>query len=104
MEWSRRLLAGRERGCCAFDFGGEGTIGGSAGGPASAVATPERDEEHRIAAPAVASYGALPETTLARSARLPASGGYAYEVKWDGFHAIVSTEGRCVCAVAAAGT
>jgi bifunctional non-homologous end joining protein LigD len=30
---------------------------------------------------------------LARSGRLPASGDYAYEVKWDGFRAIVSTEG-----------
>ena len=30
---------------------------------------------------------------LARSGRLPASGHYAYEVKWDGFRAIVSTEG-----------
>jgi bifunctional non-homologous end joining protein LigD len=30
---------------------------------------------------------------LARSARLPTSGDYAYEVKWDGFRAIVSTEG-----------
>jgi bifunctional non-homologous end joining protein LigD len=30
---------------------------------------------------------------LARSGRMPASGDYAYEVKWDGFRAIVSTEG-----------
>jgi bifunctional non-homologous end joining protein LigD len=30
---------------------------------------------------------------LARSGRLPISGDYAYEVKWDGFRAIVSTEG-----------
>src|SRR5689334_3404550 len=30
---------------------------------------------------------------LARSGRLPASGDYAYEVKWDGFRAIVSTDG-----------
>jgi hypothetical protein len=29
---------------------------------------------------------------LARSGRLPTSGDYAYEVKWDGFRAIVSTE------------
>ena len=29
---------------------------------------------------------------LARSGPLPASGDYAYEVKWDGFRAIVSTE------------
>jgi bifunctional non-homologous end joining protein LigD len=30
---------------------------------------------------------------LARSGALPASGDYAYELKWDGFRAIVSTEG-----------
>jgi ATP-dependent DNA ligase len=30
---------------------------------------------------------------LARSGQLPTSGDYAYEVKWDGFRAIVSTEG-----------
>jgi ATP dependent DNA ligase domain len=30
---------------------------------------------------------------LARSGRLPASGDYSYDVKWDGFRAIVSTEG-----------
>jgi bifunctional non-homologous end joining protein LigD len=30
---------------------------------------------------------------LARSGRLPTSGDYAYEVKWDGFRAIVSTAG-----------
>jgi bifunctional non-homologous end joining protein LigD len=30
---------------------------------------------------------------LARSGRLPVSGDYAFEVKWDGFRAIVSTEG-----------
>jgi bifunctional non-homologous end joining protein LigD len=41
----------------------------------------------------VASYSALPEPTLARSGRMPTSGNYAYEVKWDGFRAIVSTEG-----------
>jgi ATP-dependent DNA ligase len=29
---------------------------------------------------------------LARSGRLPVPGDYAYEVKWDGFRAIVSTE------------
>jgi bifunctional non-homologous end joining protein LigD len=31
---------------------------------------------------------------LARSGRLPIGGGWAYEVKWDGFRAIVSTEGE----------
>jgi bifunctional non-homologous end joining protein LigD len=41
----------------------------------------------------VASYSALPEPMLARSGRLPTSGDYAYELKWDGFRAIVSTEG-----------
>jgi hypothetical protein len=41
----------------------------------------------------VASYSALPEPMLARSGRLPTSGDYAYEVKWDGFRAVVSTEG-----------
>jgi bifunctional non-homologous end joining protein LigD len=30
---------------------------------------------------------------LARSGRLPTSGGYSFEVKWDGFRAIMSTEG-----------
>jgi bifunctional non-homologous end joining protein LigD len=30
---------------------------------------------------------------LSRSGRLPTNGDYAYEVKWDGFRAIVSTEG-----------
>jgi bifunctional non-homologous end joining protein LigD len=38
-------------------------------------------------------YSALPEPMVARSARLPVSSAYAYEVKWDGFRAIVSTEG-----------
>ena len=41
----------------------------------------------------MASYSALPEPMLARSGRLPVSGDYAYEVKWDGFRAIGSTEG-----------
>ena len=41
----------------------------------------------------MASYSALPEPMLARSGPLPTRGGYAYEVKWDGFRAIVSTEG-----------
>ena len=42
----------------------------------------------------MASYSALPEPMLARSGRLPACGDFAYEVKWDGFRAIVSTEGE----------
>ena len=43
---------------------------------------------------AVASCSALPEPMLARSGRLPTSGDYADDVKWDGFRAIVSTEGE----------
>jgi len=39
------------------------------------------------------AYGALPEPMLARSGRLPTSSSYSFEVKWDGFRAIVSTEG-----------
>ena len=31
---------------------------------------------------------------LAKSAKLPTRGAWAYEVKWDGFRAIVSTEGE----------
>jgi bifunctional non-homologous end joining protein LigD len=42
----------------------------------------------------VASYSALPEPMLARSGRLPTRGDFAYEVKWDGFRALVSTEGE----------
>jgi ATP-dependent DNA ligase len=30
---------------------------------------------------------------LAKSGRLPTSGDYAFEVKWDGVRALVSTEG-----------
>jgi ATP-dependent DNA ligase len=37
-------------------------------------------------------YRALPELLLARSGQLPTSGTFAYEVKWDGFRTIVSTE------------
>ncbi len=40
----------------------------------------------------MASYSALPEPMLARSGPLPTRGDYAFEVKWDGFRAIVSTE------------
>jgi bifunctional non-homologous end joining protein LigD len=40
----------------------------------------------------VAPYSALPEPMLARSGRLPTSGDYAYELKWDGFRALLSTE------------
>jgi bifunctional non-homologous end joining protein LigD len=38
-------------------------------------------------------HSSLPEPMLARSGRLPLSAAYAYEVKWDGFRALVSTEG-----------
>jgi ATP-dependent DNA ligase len=31
---------------------------------------------------------------LAKSGKLPTRGAWSYEVKWDGFRAIVSTEGR----------
>lgn len=34
----------------------------------------------------------LPEPMLARSGPLPLGDGYAYELKWDGFRAIVSSE------------
>jgi ATP-dependent DNA ligase len=42
----------------------------------------------------VALYSALPEPMLAPPGQLPAGGDYAYELMWDGFRAIVSTEGR----------
>jgi bifunctional non-homologous end joining protein LigD len=38
-------------------------------------------------------FSALPKPMLAKSGRLPKSGSWSYEVKWDGFRAIVSTEG-----------
>jgi ATP-dependent DNA ligase len=34
----------------------------------------------------------LPDPMLARPASLPLDSGYSYEVKWDGFRAVVSTE------------
>ena len=36
----------------------------------------------------------LPEPMLLRSGRLPTSGDYAYEPKWDGFRALVARNGR----------
>jgi hypothetical protein len=36
----------------------------------------------------------LPEPMLLRSGRLPASGDYAFESKWDGFRALVSRNGH----------
>ena len=35
---------------------------------------------------------ALPTPMLASPRALPTSGGWSFEVKWDGFRAIVSTE------------
>ena len=51
----------------------------------------ERLRSHLTAA---ASYSGLPEPMLARSGQLPTGGDYSYELKWDGFRAIVSTEGE----------
>jgi bifunctional non-homologous end joining protein LigD len=39
------------------------------------------------------AHSSLPEPMLARSGKLPMRGEWAYEVKWDGFRAIVSSEG-----------
>jgi hypothetical protein len=44
---------------------------------------PDVDAVHGIIATAVASYSGLSEPMLARSGRLPTSGDYAYELKWD---------------------
>jgi ATP-dependent DNA ligase len=49
-------------------------------------------------------FSALPDPMLAKSGKLPARGAWAFEVKWDGFRAIVSTEGRFECAAGAVGT
>jgi bifunctional non-homologous end joining protein LigD len=40
----------------------------------------------------VATAAPLPQPMLARSGQLPTSGDYAYEVKWDGFRAIIATD------------
>jgi ATP-dependent DNA ligase len=40
----------------------------------------------------VASAAPLPQPMLARSGTLPTRGDYAYEVKWDGFRGLLSTE------------
>jgi hypothetical protein len=42
---------------------------------------------------AAVPFSALPEPILANSGRLPTRGSWSYEVKCDGFQAIVSTEG-----------
>jgi bifunctional non-homologous end joining protein LigD len=41
----------------------------------------------------VASAAPLPQPMLARSGPIPTRGDWSFEVKWDGFRAIVSTEG-----------
>jgi bifunctional non-homologous end joining protein LigD len=41
----------------------------------------------------VASAAPLPTPMLARSGPIPTRGEWVFEVKWDGFRAIVSTEG-----------
>jgi hypothetical protein len=38
-------------------------------------------------------YSALPEPMLAKSGPLPVRSDFVYEVKWDGFRAVLSTEG-----------
>jgi ATP-dependent DNA ligase len=43
---------------------------------------------------AVASAAPLPQPMLARSGSLPTRSGYAFEVKWDGFRCLLSTEER----------
>ena len=40
---------------------------------------------------------------LARPGELPTGNGWAYELKWDGFRAIISTENRLRVAAGAAG-
>jgi bifunctional non-homologous end joining protein LigD len=42
--------------------------------------------------PSVASAAPLPQPMLARSGPIPSRGDWTFEVKWDGFRAIVSTE------------
>jgi ATP-dependent DNA ligase len=61
----------------------------SANGHCSLWSPPERN----IPSPTVAPAAPLPQPMLARSGKLPSRGDWAYEVKWDGFRAIVSTDG-----------
>jgi hypothetical protein len=42
---------------------------------------------------AVAPAAPLPQPMLLRSGTLPTRGDWSFEVKWDGFRALVSTEG-----------
>ena len=53
----------------------------------------KRHGQSRVRATAAVPWSALPEPMLAKSWKLPTRGAWAYEVKWDGFRAIVSTEG-----------
>jgi ATP-dependent DNA ligase len=48
--------------------------------------------------------GALPAAMLADAGDLPVRARYSYEVKWDGFRAIVPTEEGSSSGAAAAGT
>ena len=41
----------------------------------------------------------LPEPRLARSGPLPSSSGWSFELKWDGFRAIVSTANESAAGV-----
>lgn len=52
-----------------------------------------RDGRVEFAITAAMPYGGLPEPMLARFWALTAARFVAFEVKWDGFRAIVSTEG-----------
>jgi bifunctional non-homologous end joining protein LigD len=47
-----------------------------------------------VASAAVATAAPLPQPMLARSGPIPTRGDWSFEVKWDGFRAIVSTEGN----------
>jgi hypothetical protein len=40
----------------------------------------------------VATAAPLPQPMLAKSGSIPARGSWAFEVKWDGFRAIVATD------------
>src|SRR5256714_12362606 len=51
---------------------------------------PSARARRRVQSPAVAA-ASLPEPMLARSGPIPARGQWAFEVKWDGFRALVST-------------
>jgi hypothetical protein len=46
-----------------------------------------------VGSPAATSAAPLPQPMLARSGSIPSRGDWSYEVKWDEFRVIVSTEG-----------